>query len=309
MQTFIEYQKRDLLIGAFIVLSLIVLISVYFLKSEWWGPGTYTVTAEFERISNIKKGTKVRLRGYEIGHVVDVEFEPDPEDGVYFRVKLAIENQYRLRLGTTAKIAGGLIGDKYIDLEAPEEHRVAQLRHDATIPGLTPDDFGEALQGAQEMMRAVTRMVRRIDDADMGGKFGRFVVHIGRITDSVDRMTVSGKEAFDRMSNVFGHMDPGMQRAMVQLEDNLTKAAELLETADTVLVENHAQLRTTLGSLNASLESLKKVAARTDSLTTGSQKDIEETLKNIKAITASLKDLARHPWKFFTGRIDTGKIE
>ena len=304
MQTFVEHQKRDLLIGAFVVLTLVALLSVYFVKSRWWGTGYYTITAEFERISSVKKGVKVRLRGYEIGHVDQVLFNPMPEDDVFFRVVLAIENQYPLCVGTIASIqGGGLVGEKYIDLEVPEQ-TADLLANGAVIPGSIPDEFGDTLEGAQEMMRSITRMIRRMDDGDVGGKFARFVFLVNRIADSVDRLSVSGTQAFASMGQAFSNMDPGMQKALAQLGENLSHTSALLATVDTVLVENHEQVQVTLQTLNQNLGHLQRLMVNVDSLTTGSRGDVLESIENLKDATGSLKDLAKHPWKFFTGKIE-----
>jgi phospholipid/cholesterol/gamma-HCH transport system substrate-binding protein len=303
VQTFVEYQKKDLLIGAFVVLSLVVLVAIYFLKSQWWGASSYTVMAEFSQISSLKKGVKVRLRGYEIGKVRNIDFFPTPSDGVYFRVELAVENQYPLFEGTTAKIGGGgLLGDKYINLDVSKVDSV-RLRKGAVIPGIVPNELGDTMAGAREMMRSLTRMVRRMDDADMGGKFARFVVHVGRISDGVDRLSMSGTEAFAKMGNAFGHLDPGLQRAMARLDESLVKANTLMTSADTMLVENHQDVRRTLSSLNVSLGKLQSLVVSVDSLATGSRADILLSIKNLQEASSSLKDLSKHPWKFFTGKV------
>jgi phospholipid/cholesterol/gamma-HCH transport system substrate-binding protein len=303
VQTFVEYQKKDLLIGAFVVFSLVVLVAVYFLKSQWGGAGYYKITAEFSKISSLKKGTKVRLRGYAIGNVRKIDFDPIPKDEVYFRVELAIENRYPLFEGTVAKIAGGgLLGDKYIDLDVSKVDSIRLKKGDA-VPGMIPNELGDTMAGAREMMRSLNRMVRRMDDADIGGKFARFVVHVGKISDGVDRLSMSGTQAFASMGRAFGHLDPGLQQAMARLNESLVKANTLLTSADTVLVENHQQIRTTLASLNTSLGKLQSLVVSVDSLATGSRGDILLSIKNLQEASASLKDLSKHPWKFFTGKV------
>lgn len=303
MQTFVEYQKKDLLIGAFVVISLLVLVAVYFLKSQWGAADYYIVTAEFSQISSLKQGTKVRLRGYEIGNVRTIDFDPMPKDEVYFRVELAIENRYPLFKGTVAKIGGGgLLGDKYIDLDVSRVGKVRLAGGDA-VSGEMPNELGDTMAGAREVMRSLNRMVRRMDDADMGGKFARFVVHVGKISDGVDRLSMSGTQAFARMGRAFGHLDPGLQQVMARLDESLVKANTLLTSADTALVENHRQIRTTLVSLNASLGKLQSLVVSVDSLTTGSRDDILLSIKNLQEASVSLKDLSKHPWKFFTGKV------
>ena len=304
MQTFVEYERRDLLIGAFVLLSLILAVSVVFVKLRW-KTGYYTITAEFSHISTVNEATKVRLRGYEIGYVRGVHFFPVPvKPGIYFRVDLAIRKAYPLFLGTRAQIrGGGLVGDRFIELEVPEVVG-ARLRSKDIISGDVPDEFGETLSKAREMMSSVARMARRIDQADIGEKFTRFVTHTRGIKEASNRLAQSGSRAFKSMGGAFADMRVDMGQAMAQLNENLIRVEAILCSADTILIENRAQIRTTMDALSASLTRLDAVVADVDSLTSGSRDDILQSIKNLQEASASLKDLAKHPWKLFTGKIE-----
>lgn len=303
MQTFIEYEKRDLQIGLFVLLGLIVVTTVVLLKIHW-DTNTYTITAEFSRISNVNEATKVRLRGYEIGHVKKIRFYPEPsKPGVYFRLDLAIQDRYPLFQGTRAEIrGGGLLGDRWISLEASGKPG-ARLKSGAVIPGTLPDDLGETLEGARDMMHSVSRMARRMDDADIGGKFALFVLYIRRIADDVDRLSYSGSEAFGSVNRTFSDLHPELARAVERLNGDLDRADRVMGNADSILVENRGQLRMTMESIRVSMAHLQVLISSADSLTTGSREDLQQTIRNLKDATGSLKDLSKHPWKIFSGKI------
>ncbi len=304
MQTFVEYEKRDLMVGLFVVLSVVVIVAVYFFKVHWEGPGAYTITVEFSRISSIKENTKVRLRGYDIGYVKKVEFNPVPTKAdVYFQVELAIEKRYPLFQGTRAQIGGGLIGDRFIDLDVPERGEI-QLRSGDVIPGEMPNEMGETLDKAREMLRSITRMTRRIDDADIGDKFVRFVFHIRRVADGMDRLSDTGSRTFQNIDRTVTDLRPELKQAMGQVNDHLGQVGSILSSTDTMMVENREQIGITLKALSASLIRLQSLVTNLDSLTTGSRGDIALTLKNLQEATHSFKDLTKHPWKFFTGKVE-----
>ena len=304
MQTFVEYEKRDLVIGAFVILALIAIVSAVFVKLRW-DTGYYRVRAEFSHISTISEATKVRLRGYEIGYVERIRFRPVPvRPNVYFEVDLAIRKEYPLPRGTCAEIrGGGLLGDRFIELEVPETAE-GRLGPGEAIPGTLPDDLGETLGRAREMLRSVTRLARRLDNADIGGNFRVFVTHVRRIRDGVERLSRSGTRAFRTMDLALDDMRPELQRALVQLNDNLGHAGSFLSSADTVLLENRQQIRSTLETVHASLTSLQSLVTSIDSLTTDGKQDVLQSIKNLQEASNSLKDLAKHPWKFLTGRVE-----
>ena len=139
--------------------------------------------------------------------------------------------------------------------------------------------------------------------ADMGGKFGRFVDLMARIADDVDRLSFSGTEAFQSIGSTFRGLDPKLQNVMVRLSEDLDQAGELLINADSMVVENRMEIHQSLSALNENLVRLRSLTSSIDSLTTGSRKDILESINQLKQASTSLNDLAKHPWKFFTGNI------
>jgi phospholipid/cholesterol/gamma-HCH transport system substrate-binding protein len=79
---------------------------------EIFGGNFYTVTAEFENISGLKRGASVEIAGVQIGKVVDIKLK-DPEA----LVVLQISNDIKLHDDDIAAIrTKGIIGDRFVKI-------------------------------------------------------------------------------------------------------------------------------------------------------------------------------------------------
>lgn len=113
-----DTRSIDVSVGLFILLGL---ISVLFLVAQTIGPGqmgvndTYTVTARFDQVGDLKARAAVSLSGVTIGRVVSISVDPIDYRAI---VRLRIDSKFdKLPLDTDAIIAtAGLLGGKYIEL-------------------------------------------------------------------------------------------------------------------------------------------------------------------------------------------------
>ena len=73
----------------------------------------YTITAQFDNISGIKKGASVQVAGVVVGEVSRIWLDSDGVANVY----LQINKEVQLSVDSMASIKSqGLIGDKYIQV-------------------------------------------------------------------------------------------------------------------------------------------------------------------------------------------------
>jgi phospholipid/cholesterol/gamma-HCH transport system substrate-binding protein len=79
------------------------------------GPPTYTVTAKFDNVGDLKAGSQVTMAGVTIGRVESIRFDPKDYKAA---VTLRIENQYsEIPDDSDASIqTAGLLGGKYIGI-------------------------------------------------------------------------------------------------------------------------------------------------------------------------------------------------
>ena len=112
-----ERASGHALVGLFVLLA--IFFFAWLLFSQQDQVARYRIVAEFNTINNLSEATQVKLRGFTIGQVENVEFAPQPATGEpYFQVELGIEKRYPVPTGTIAEIrSSGLVGDTFIHLD------------------------------------------------------------------------------------------------------------------------------------------------------------------------------------------------
>ena len=77
--------------------------------------GRYEVSARFNSISGVDRGTDVRLAGVKVGIVTDVQIDPQRYEAV---VRMSIDDTIELPDDTDARIStDGLLGGAYVAIE------------------------------------------------------------------------------------------------------------------------------------------------------------------------------------------------
>ena len=117
-----ERGATELKVGIGVGLGLLLLIVTIFMLGgdKSFLSSTYTLKVPFDKIDGLAPGSVVRLSGFEVGNISNIEFsEQDAKLLVY--LKLFKEHQPRI---TTNSIAGlrtqGALGDKYVYIEPGE---------------------------------------------------------------------------------------------------------------------------------------------------------------------------------------------
>lgn len=106
--------------GLFVLLGIAAL---FFLTTQTTGSevinlqNSYTVTARFENIGNLKPRAPVSMSGVTIGRVTSIGFDPERLEA---RVSFAIDGRYdKIPEDSDASIlTSGLLGSQYIGLQA-----------------------------------------------------------------------------------------------------------------------------------------------------------------------------------------------
>lgn len=111
---------NEVKVGFFILIPLSIVLLFFIVKLGYSLSGsTIDVYLKIENISAIKKGTSVKLKGYDIGRVV--ELKPVYKPALHFLAKMRIKKNIDLHEDCTAIIMNqNIIGDTVIELRNPE---------------------------------------------------------------------------------------------------------------------------------------------------------------------------------------------
>jgi phospholipid/cholesterol/gamma-HCH transport system substrate-binding protein len=108
----------ELAVGIFMLIGILCLgyLSVKMGRMELLGGDYYEVSAYFNSVSGLKKGSAVEIAGVEVGKVDRITL--DPARGYAARVFLDIQSGVKLTDDTIAAVrTRGIIGDKFILLK------------------------------------------------------------------------------------------------------------------------------------------------------------------------------------------------
>lgn len=241
---------RNLLVGGFVLLSMIVLatLAVWFGETPTWlGGSEWTLRiTDVKELSGIGAGSPVTLGGVEIGRVKGLEFlDPDrPTAGV--NVVVGIQKMYSVPVGATARIYGATFGfgsgrvDIMVDRAAPG--RLLDKKQ-ASIPGEMRSIVGEII--SKDLIASVQQMIDNI--SDLAKKTTPFAENLGELTQPRSVAEVDQPGGLDR-----------------GVTSNLTTVIERLDTlianANTVLGDEklQADVKKAVGDLSSTAADLRK---------------------------------------------------
>lgn len=155
--------RLELLVGIFIVIGLIILVSFVFLIRDFQitKPG-YRFNIIFGFANGVKVGAPVRLAGVDVGEVknINVFYESDSQGtkvkaGVWVKKEAAVPTDSQVRINTL-----GLLGEKYIEI-IPGKNYSLLARDGDTIMGEDP-------VAMEEITEETKKLVLKIEDALSG---------------------------------------------------------------------------------------------------------------------------------------------
>jgi phospholipid/cholesterol/gamma-HCH transport system substrate-binding protein len=113
-------QTQNIKVGIFVVgLSLTILVSVFILGgSSDLLEGRYELKGQWEDVAGLKEGAVVRLAGWDVGEVQEIDFSEDlTRSELTVEMKILDRYQDRIRSDSVARIdTVGVLGDKYVSI-------------------------------------------------------------------------------------------------------------------------------------------------------------------------------------------------
>ncbi len=108
----------DTCVGIFVLIGIACVgyLTVKLGQMDWIGQNHYSIFANFDSITGLRKGGQIEMAGVQIGHIADISLDLDKQIAV---VEMKIQNEVVLTDDVIASVkTAGLIGDKYIKLSS-----------------------------------------------------------------------------------------------------------------------------------------------------------------------------------------------
>ena len=104
----------ETLVGALVIAVAVLFFVFAYNTAQVETVAGYSVTAKFDRIDGIQRGSDVRMSGIKIGTVLDHRIDPETYLAL---VTMSIESDIKLPTDSSVSITSdGLLGDKYLAL-------------------------------------------------------------------------------------------------------------------------------------------------------------------------------------------------
>ena len=296
-----ERASGQALVGLFVVVAIFLFAWLLFFQQK--EVARYRIVAEFNTINNLTEATQVKLRGFTIGQVQNVAFDPQPAAGeAYFQVALGIEQRYPVPAGTVAEIrSSGLVGDTFIHLDVSQAEGTA-LSDGGRIKGR------DAL-GVKELLASITEMAHKLGGAgeslrraDLGYKLGRLgdsghqvAISLSQVANSADSLLLSSRD-------LLASMGPGFEDILASLQTSAQQMNRTMQHTDTLIVGSQKDVHGTLKSLRMVVERLDDVLQRVDQMVLHKESELDSTMSNLHAASKAVREISEHPWKLITGQ-------
>lgn len=266
-------------VGIFVLIALLILGYMSFRVGQY-GFGFqrgYTVTAVFDNVTGLDKGSSVEMAGVPIGKVESIRLI----DGRAL-VTLRINPEVKLRKDVAASIkTHGILGDKYIEI--------------------IPSNTGDYLEGGEQITRTesqadIDRLLNQVasvmDDIKkvtsnlgetLGGEEGReqirgIMTNIRQLSENLNSVVSRNDEKFDQLMDNLKSASKEMDKTFAQLNEIATEVNQGKGTVG-ALVKDQGIAE----NLNKTLASLQEITEKINEGrgTIGKLVNDEETIDNL----------------------------
>lgn len=243
-----------------------------------------------QSVDGLAKGSQVSFSGVPAGQVMEIRlWDKDPE---FVRVRVKIDEDVPILLGTTATLQGSFTGVSTIQLEGarkgapPITCETTACPDDVPVIPPKPGGLGELLSNAPLLLERLATLTERLTQT---------------LSDD-NQASIKGILAnTNRMTGDLAQATPQMERTLAELQITLREASEALNQFESVLGSTDkllnqegqnlaAQMRTTLKSAD---DAAKSLSATLDDARPAARQLSESTLPNAEATLRDLRETSR----------------
>lgn len=286
--------RKNLIVGLFVTLALVILITTIYLvgKKENIFGSTVTVSAIFEDVKGLRAGDKVRLSGIDIGTVSNLWFLDD--NRVMIQMSLEDESVQYVRNDSRATIANeGLMGSKVVMIlpGGLTSGPVEPFDTLQTVEQVDIDDIMLEVNSSAENITVVTSELITITQKINRGEgiFGKiftdttFTRNVDAATRNIRRITANLDEISEKVSEGQGIL--GKLFADTLITSQLDSAGQNLNQVAENLMEITGKINQGQGVFGRLFTdtSLTQTVYR-------SSQNLEEVTRNLQDFTAELNN-------------------
>ncbi|MFZ1808654.1 MAG: MlaD family protein [Cyclobacteriaceae bacterium] len=293
--------KRTLLLGFFVIFSVVVLvIAVYLIgqKRDIFS-NTFSLKVEFGNVNGLQVGNNVRLSGINVGSVLSVEIQNDSVIEVTMRIREDVRSHIKKNAIATIG-TDGLMGNMLVNISPGKGG--SKIVNDGdmlqTYSRIKTDDILKTLTTTNENAALLTSdLLEIVQEIKQGKGTVSYLLndtslrqHVFLTVTNLKRATVQTNEILSQLNQISSNVNEGYGLAGWIINDTSTQVKvkstlEGLETASLKInssIDNLNQMLLELGDGEGTIPALMKDTAMAN--------DLRITLKNLNVGTGKFSE-------------------
>ncbi len=188
--------SRDIKVGVFVAISLIVVGVVVFLIGDerQLFSDHQELRAAFKDVNGLSRGSPVRMGGVDIGTVEELGYGANPDDAtIYVQMSIVSKEAERIRTDSFAEVQGkGLLGDKMIVITVGSKDKPTLAPGDLVRTQESQDfesiinNLKKVASGADKVVANLEKTTAALADDDFHRDIKQAVAHLNQITGSLE---------------------------------------------------------------------------------------------------------------------------
>lgn len=266
---------KEVLVGVVIVLGVLVaVLGTLWLQDASMGRGTRQLEALFLEVGELMNGNAVKLRGVNIGRVMNIAVEPD---GKAVRVQMRIKDDVQLPAHPAVLLAPeSMFGDwqaEIVSTESYTDFAFYQTGDTAVLGGYALPDISRLTAAADKISDNLGVLTERVEQAFTEQTAQNLSQAIDNIQEVSDRL----RDLVEVQAGAFSNLAGEVETAAVELGDAaqtangaFKRAEEILgaPTTDSILLDARAtmaNLKTLSEDLSTTTQDAQGLIVRADS--------------------------------------------
>ncbi len=258
-------------LGIFIFIGTVLLVISIFLlgNKEKLFTGTIEIKAYFNQIEGLKPGAPVRLSGYDIGSVSNIELVDEKSGNVEVKMRIDNDLKHFIRLDSQAAIeTEGLVGKKIVTISAGSS-AMAEIIEGGIVKSKNPLNLSAIMEQTESTISYLSELTKNLSEIIVKVNNGEGT--IGKIVND-DRLY---EAAVDITYNA---------------DKSLTAVTERLTSVSDIIIEMTSSINSIITSVDTAIVDVRQIIERVNNGkgTLGALISDEKIADSVKTMVANL---------------------
>ncbi|WP_407277392.1 MlaD family protein [Tenacibaculum maritimum] len=255
--------SKELKTGIVAVIIIALFVWGYnFLKGQdLFSSGTRHFFVEYNTIQGLNEASLVTINGMQVGKVIDIKFNPNPEKKGKLIVEIALDNDFQFSKNSVAKIySASLMGGQNLAIIPKYEGEMAES--------------GDTLKGEVESDIF----------SSVGEKLNPIQAKLENVLVEADSLLIGLNQILDAKSR------KSLNRSVLALETTISDVKGTLGGVKSIVDDSKNNLRATLSNAKKITDDFSKISEDLTKANLGSTvKQLEETIAGVNELLANMK--------------------